>query len=56
MVKIETVYKRLFTNVFVCRKCNAKIRADPKKIVEGKVRCRKCKSNVFRPKRKKVTK
>ncbi|MEM4641512.1 MAG: hypothetical protein QXW65_03310 [Candidatus Pacearchaeota archaeon] len=56
MVKIEAAHKRLFANIFVCRRCNTKIRADPRKIVEGKVKCRKCKSNAFRPKRKKVTK
>lgn len=33
---------RLFRNVFICMRCNAKIRADPIKVKSGKVRCRKC--------------
>lgn len=56
MVKIEAAHKRLFTDIFVCRKCNSKIRANPRKVAEGKVRCRKCKGNVFRAKKKKTTK
>ncbi|MEM4230270.1 MAG: hypothetical protein QXF25_00090 [Candidatus Pacearchaeota archaeon] len=51
--KIPTAQERLFKNVFVCRNCSLKIRADPKKIVEGKVRCRKCKKRAFRQIRKK---
>ncbi|MEM4703160.1 MAG: hypothetical protein QXP53_01610 [Candidatus Pacearchaeota archaeon] len=56
MVKIDAAQKRIFTNVFICRKCNSKIRAQPKKIAEGKVRCRKCKGNVFRTKKRKTSK
>jgi ribosomal protein L40E len=33
-------------------KCNAKIRADPKKVKERKVKCRKCFSKDLRPKSK----
>ncbi|MEM7821267.1 MAG: 50S ribosomal protein L40e [Candidatus Aenigmatarchaeota archaeon] len=44
--------QRLFFRVFVCRRCKAKIRADPAKVREGKVRCRKCKSTDLRPKRR----
>jgi len=32
----------------VCKNCKAKIRADSKKILEGKVKCRKCKKKAFR--------
>jgi len=48
----EVVMKRLFTNVFVCRVCKSKIRADPAKVRAGKVKCRKCGSRALRPKRK----
>jgi len=50
--KVEAVMKRLYDRVFVCMKCNAKIRADPKKVKEGKVKCRKCFSKELRPKSK----
>lgn len=56
MGKIEAIQARLFKRIFVCRNCGAKIRADPKKIAEGKIRCRKCKGSVFRAKRKKRVK
>jgi len=39
----------LYKNIFVCKKCKAKIRADPRKILEGKIRCRKCGKKAFRP-------
>ena len=43
--------KRLFKNVFVCRICGHKIRADPLKVSKGLIRCRNCKRRVLRPKR-----
>lgn len=51
--KLAVTQARLFKNMFVCKNCKAKLRADPKKIIEGKVRCRKCLKNSFRPVRKK---
>jgi hypothetical protein len=53
MAKIIEATNRLFKNVFVCKKCKLKVRADPQKILAGKVKCRKCKRNAFRPIRKK---
>jgi ribosomal protein L40E len=50
--KIEAVTKRIYNRVFVCMKCNAKIRADPRKVSEGKVKCRKCYSKDLRLKSK----
>ena len=52
IVKIEAVSKRLFNRVFVCMRCNAKIRANPRKVKEGKVKCRKCYSKALRLKSK----
>ncbi len=43
---------RLFTNVFVCKVCKSKIRADAAKVRLGKVKCRKCGSRALRPKRR----
>jgi len=51
--KILAAQKRLFKNVFVCRNCSSKMRADPRKIAEGKVKCRKCQRRAFRTVRKK---
>jgi DNA-directed RNA polymerase subunit RPC12/RpoP len=51
--KIPVAQERLFRNVFVCRDCSTKVRAEARKIVEGKVRCRKCGKRHFRPIRKK---
>ncbi len=53
MAKIPEATARLFKNVFVCKKCHTKIKANPIKILEGKVKCRKCKKNAFRTLRKK---
>lgn len=53
MVKIPATQARLFKNVFVCRNCNAKIKVEARRILEGKVKCRRCKGRVFRPMRKK---
>jgi len=53
MAKILEAHNRIFRNVFVCKNCQTKIRAEPQKILKGKVKCRKCKRNAFRPLRKK---
>jgi ribosomal protein L40E len=54
MPKFKEATERIFTNVFVCRACKKKIRADPLKVRLGKVKCRKCKSKKLRPKHKEV--
>ncbi|MEK6906866.1 MAG: hypothetical protein AABW81_04570 [Nanoarchaeota archaeon] len=53
MAKIQEAHNRLFKNVFVCKRCHAKMRVDAQKIIKGKVKCRKCKRSAFRPLRKK---
>jgi DNA replicative helicase MCM subunit Mcm2 (Cdc46/Mcm family) len=47
--KIPAAQSRMFKNVFVCKNCNTKMRADARKIAERKVKCRKCKRKAFRP-------
>ena len=49
MVQVAAVTNRMFAHVFVCMKCNAKIRGK-----EGKkpAKCRKCKSKRLRLKHK----
>lgn len=51
--KIPVAQQRMFTNVFVCKKCCHKIRTDPVRILNGKVKCRKCGSRAFRQIKKK---
>jgi hypothetical protein len=53
MAKIKEAQNRMFKDIFVCKNCQTKIRADPQKIIKGKVRCRKCKKRAFRPLKKK---
>ena len=53
MGKIPEAQNRLFKNIFVCKKCQSKVRADAQKILKGKVRCRKCGKDAFRPLKKK---
>jgi predicted Zn finger-like uncharacterized protein len=54
--KIEAAQARLFKNVFVCKNCGAKLRVEARKIAEGKVRCRKCLAQIFKPKSRTVVK
>ena len=53
MTKIPEANKRLFGNVFICKNCGTKIRSDARKIIEGKVKCRKCRKRAFRTIKKK---
>lgn len=53
MAKIPEATNRLFKNVFVCKNCQSKMKADPQKILKGKVRCRKCGKKNFRPLKRK---
>lgn len=52
MPKFKEAMQRLFTNIYVCRKCKSKIRADPIKVRLKKVKCRKCNSKQLRTKNK----
>jgi len=51
--KIPAAQNRMFKNVFICKNCKQKMRVEPLKILQGKVRCRKCKGKNFRTVRKK---
>lgn len=52
MAKFKEATARLFTNVFVCRVCKAKMKANPQKVKLGKIKCRNCFAKQLRPKRK----
>ncbi|MBR9705647.1 hypothetical protein GOV14_01300 [Candidatus Pacearchaeota archaeon] len=51
--KLPVTQARLFKNIFVCKNCKSKVRAEARRILDGKVRCRKCLKKDFRPIRKK---
>ena len=53
MAKIPEAQNRLFKNVFVCKKCQSKLKTEPLKVLEGKAKCRKCAGKSFRPLKKK---
>jgi ribosomal protein L40E len=53
MVKFPEANIRQFRNIFICKRCKTKIRAPSVKVVEGKIKCRRCGSKALRPKRKK---
>ncbi len=53
MAKIPAAQNRLFKNIFICKNCSTKTRAEARKILEGKVKCRNCNGKVFRQKKKK---
>jgi len=53
MAKIPAAQARLFKNVFICKNCKSKMRADTRKVITGRVKCRKCGGKDFKPKRKK---
>jgi len=51
--KIAVAQKRMFQDVFVCKKCSKKIRSQAVRVIAGKVRCPRCQSRAFRAIRKK---
>ena len=53
MVKFPEADARFYRNVFVCRKCKKKIRAQNMKVTAGKIVCKNCGSHNFRTARKK---
>ena len=53
MAKIPEAMNRLYKDVFICKNCKTKIRSEAKRVISGKVRCRKCKGRAFRAVKKK---
>ncbi len=49
MVKFPEAIARLFKNVFVCRKCASKVHAPNMAVIQGRVKCRRCKKMALRP-------
>lgn len=48
------VDQRVFQNMFVCMKCNSKMRALPQKVKAKKIKCRRCGSKALRQKSKEI--
>lgn len=53
MAKFPEAMNRIMRNIFVCKGCKTRIRANPIKILEKKVKCRSCGKKAFRAVRKK---
>jgi large subunit ribosomal protein L40e len=51
-VRVPAAVKRMYERVFVCMRCNSKMRTDALRIKSGKVKCRKCGYKHLRPKKK----
>jgi len=52
MAKIPAAQARMFKNTFLCKRCGAKVRVQARKILEGKVQCRRCRKKAFRAAKK----
>jgi len=52
MAKFPEAQARLFKNMFVCKKCKRKRRADPLKVLQKKIKCRGCGHKALRAVRK----
>jgi ribosomal protein L40E len=52
MARFPEADARIFENVYICMKCNAKNRVDKRRIRLGKAKCRECNYTRLRPKRK----
>ena len=53
MVKFPEAQARKYRNIFVCKKCSTKMRTSSMKVIQGKVKCRRCNFKRFRAVRKK---
>jgi len=51
--KIAIAQKRLFGDIFICKRCGKKIRTQATRVIAKKVKCPKCDSYALRPVRKK---
>ena len=51
-VKVPEAASRIYRRVFICMRCNAKMRTDMLRIKAGKIKCRKCGYRGLRPKSK----
>lgn len=48
MVRFAEATARLFHDVFVCKRCKSKRKADMRKVMMKKISCRRCGGKSFR--------
>ncbi len=53
MVVFPEATQRLYKDVYVCKRCKSKVKAQNLQVQAGKVACRKCGSHALRTVRKK---
>jgi len=51
-VKIPAAMGRIYERVWICMRCNSKMRTDAEAVKTGKVKCRHCGYKGLRPKSK----
>jgi len=51
-MKIPEAIARKFNNVWICRRCKSKARADNLRIMKKEIVCKRCGQRCFRPKSK----
>lgn len=51
-VKVPAAMSRIYERVWICMRCNAKIRTDAERVAARKIKCRKCGYKGLRPKSK----
>lgn len=58
MVKVKnaSTFGRIYDRVFVCMKCNAKLRTDNARVLAKSVKCRRCGYKGLRAKSKEIKK
>lgn len=56
MAQFKEADARLYKDMYVCKKCENKVRVARNKVLAGKASCRKCMGKAVRPVRKKVQK
>lgn len=47
--KFPETEARIYSRMFICMKCGARLRSDLTKVRAGKVKCRKCSKKKLRP-------
>ncbi len=53
MAKFAEAEARIFKDKFVGSRCKYVMRASGRKVIEGKIKCRRCECKKFKSKRKK---
>jgi len=51
-IRAPATVRRVYERVFVCMKCNSKMRTDMLRVKAGKVKCRRCGYKGLRAKKK----